>query len=220
MRCRTALTVENTRSASTLVRRTGAGLVAAGLVAAGSPARAQVTSESFLRNHGTLPTYQTTYTPGTGQDRVVVVIVASEYDLNRQDNGQSVPNESVASSVTLGGVPLRSFAPSTALVGAPPTSRENARNKRNRLSLFYLPEAELPGGASTFSIAYTQPASSMIYIATALNIRQDDPISPPVFEVNCRGAGLAERRLAPRTDRLRADHRRPVGQGSVLGRHR
>ena len=154
---------------------------AAGSLAAVSDARAQLTSESFLRNHGTMASYATSYTPGTGSDRVVVFIIASEYDLNRTENGATVPNVSEIASISLGGVPLRSFGTN----GADGT-RENARNKRNRLSLFYLPEAEIPSGASTFSVSYTQPASSMIYIATALNIRQDDAISAPVFAVNCR----------------------------------
>ena len=155
------------------VPATGLALACAGALL---PARAQLTSESFLRNHDTLPSYATGYTPGAGEDRVVVFIVASEYDLNRTDaNGNTVPNESEVATASLGGVPLRFLG-----------TRENVANKRNRLTLFYLPETEIPPGSPTFSISYTRPASSMIYIATALNIRQDVPPGAPVFVSNCR----------------------------------
>ena len=139
-------------------RRSGTRTLALALAAsvAAPAARAQITSETVVNNHGILETYRTPYEPGAGTDRVVLVIVFSEYRATER---------SAVTTATLGGVALRPFG-----------TRENrdANSKNNRMTAFYLPEAELPGGTPELFLRYgPDQSSSLVYLATALNIRQD-----------------------------------------------
>ncbi|MEM0986519.1 MAG: DUF11 domain-containing protein [Pseudomonadota bacterium] len=134
-------------------------------------AYAQVTSETLVNNHGTLSTFSLPYTPATGENRAVLVIVFSEYSNGEQSN---------ITSATLGGVPLVSLG-----------TQENRdpSTKNNRMTAFYLPETSIPPGTSTFSVSYgPDPSSSLIYLATAIGVRQSTLATTPVsFNINCIG---------------------------------
>lgn len=130
-------------------------------------ASAQISNEQLVNNHPTLSTYQRSYTPATGSDRVVIAIIFSEYDRTQS---------SFVTSATLGGVPLQ-----------PLGTIEGVRAKRNRMSAFILREADIPAGTSTFRVNYgPDPASSLIYLATVLNVDQASVGNPPrAFARDC-----------------------------------
>ncbi len=124
------------------------------------PAYAQISNETVVNNHETTREYQRTYSPATGENRVVVAIVFSEYDLNQ---------DSLVTDATLGGVPMINLG-----------TIEAQQAKRNRMTAFILREADIPGGLSTLRIRYgPDPAASLIYLATVLNIDQASAIDPP-----------------------------------------
>ena len=55
---------------------------------------AQISSETVVNNHDTTREYQRSYTPAAGENRVVIAIIFSEYDLDQN---------SVVIDATLGG---------------------------------------------------------------------------------------------------------------------
>lgn len=125
-----------------------------------TPALAQISNETVVNNHDTTRDYQRSYTPAPGENRVVVAIVFSEYDLNQT---------STVTSATLGNVPMVSLG-----------TIEAQQAKRNRMTAFILREADLPAGASTLQVRYgPDPAASLIYLATVLNIDQAGVYDPP-----------------------------------------
>ncbi len=137
-------------------------LIACVLIAAlaGGPAKAQISNETVVNNHDTTREYQRGYTPAAGENRVVIAIVFSEYDLNQN---------SLVTSATLGGVPMIALG-----------TIEAQEAKRNRMTAFILREADIPPGASTLRIQYgPDPAASLIYLATVLNIDQASAANPP-----------------------------------------
>ena len=57
---------------------------------------------------------------------------------------------------------------------------EAQQAKRNRMTAFLLPEADIPRGSSTLRVRYgPDPAASLIYLATVLNIDQASASTPP-----------------------------------------
>ena len=134
---------------------------------------AQVAGEQLINNHGTQANYSTNYTATPGNDRVMLVIVFSEYDLDES---------SQVNTLRFGGVDM-----------IPLGTIEGQRAKRNRMSAFYLPENQIPSGQRQLNIRYRPDASSsMVYISTLLNIDQTKlNVINPSFLRNCTNNGSA-----------------------------
>lgn len=138
-----------------------------------APASAQIQGEQLIENHRTQSDYTTRYTAGTGDNRVLLVIVMSEYDLNQSSEVTRVRfgNQNLVSLGTI----------------------EGQRAKRNRLSAFYLPENQIQSGERDLRIRYRpNGASSIIYVATLIDVDQNrlDEIDPQ-FLRNCTNNGSA-----------------------------
>ncbi|MEE4537339.1 MAG: hypothetical protein V2J51_02460 [Erythrobacter sp.] len=137
------------------------------------PAFAQVQGDQLIENHRTQSDYNTRYTAPDGDNRVLLVIVMSEYDLNQ---------DSEVTRVRFGGQNLVSLG-----------TIEGQLSKRNRLSAFYLPESRIQSGERDLQIRYRPAgASSIIYAATLINVDQNrlNEISPQ-FLRNCTNNGSA-----------------------------
>lgn len=137
------------------------------------PLAAQISNEQLVNNHGTAFSYQRSYTPAAGSDRVVIAIIFSEYEQSQN---------SEVTSATLGG---RAMEPLGTIDGV--------RAKRNRMTAFIMREADLPSGSSTFRVTYgPDPSASLIYLATVLNIDQASAASPPrAFVRDCTSQNSA-----------------------------
>ncbi len=149
--------------------------VAALFVSALAPsvAHAQIAGEQLIENHRTQSDYNTRYTASAGNDRVLLVIVFSEYDLDQ---------DSEVARVRFGSQNLVSLG-----------TLEGQRAKRNRMSAFYLPESRIQSGERTLNIRYRpDAASSIIYVATLVDVDQNrlDEISPQ-FLRDCTNGGSA-----------------------------
>ena len=134
---------------------------------AAQPGFAQISNEQLVNNHGTASSYQRSYTPSTGENRVVIAIIFSEYERTQ---------DSQVTSATLGGVAMQ-----------PLGSIEGVRAKRNRMSAFILREQGIPTGTSAFRVTYgPDPSASLIYLATVLNVDQASVANPPrAFARDC-----------------------------------
>ena len=138
-----------------------------------APAHAQVSGEQLINNHGTLPSYSLPYEATSGANRALLVIVFSEY---RADEDSSVDR------IRFGGRDL-----------VPLGTIEGVRNKRNRMSAFYLPESRIRRGQRDLQVSYNpDDSSSIIYIATLLNIDQAKlGETGAAFSKDCTNGGTA-----------------------------
>ncbi|MGB3740139.1 MAG: hypothetical protein WA948_12405 [Pontixanthobacter sp.] len=124
------------------------------------PAAAQISNETVVNNHNTTREYQRSYTPAAGENRVVIALLFSEYDLSQN---------SLVTDATLGGVPMINLGTIEALEA-----------KRNRMTAFLLREADIPTGSANLRVRYgPDPAASLIYLATVLNVDQASAANPP-----------------------------------------
>ena len=155
-----------------------------GLCVTAMPAHAQLTGNTVIDNHPTTTSFTQSYTPAPGSDRVVLAIVFSEYN---------VADTSAITSATLGGVPLNFLAT------LENTNPDPVITNKNRMSLFYLPEAQLPSGAPDFTVTYgPDPSSSLIYLTTGLGIRQDTLGATPVaLDKDCPNSGTIQGGVLP-----------------------
>ncbi|TCD04310.1 hypothetical protein EYB45_08695 [Erythrobacteraceae bacterium CFH 75059] len=146
---------------SLLLFRAGlACLLLALCLAYGVPVRAQISNETLVNNHATATSYSRSYTPAAGSSRVVIAIIFSEYESNQN---------SAPTGATLNGVAMQ-----------PLGTIEGTGSKRNRLTAYIMRENALPAGAATFRVTYgPDPAASLIYLATVLNVDQASAGDPP-----------------------------------------
>lgn len=145
--------------------------VACLLLSLGAPAHAQITNETIVNNHPTTSTYQRSYTPAAGSNRVVIAIVFSEY---RSDQNSGII------SATLGGKAMTYLG-----------TIEATQAKKNRMTALLMREQDLPNGTANLRVTYgPDPAASLIYIATVLNVDQASAVNPPIaFERLCYTTG-------------------------------